>query len=187
MTNQPTSIADELEKLAELRDKKVITHEQFEAHKKALLNHDEVKKEDKPVEVPPKFQISAKTIIGVGLVIGLISAVNSLFYSGGPLPPPPQPTPAFNAICQTHFADVKSAIPELSSVTYIGGTCNDIVYLNFTKIPSDFEFIIRGNAATFSKLRKANGLETGVEVIGKLNGVQMLDCRAYEGRVSGCK
>lgn len=94
--------------------------------------------------------------------------------------------PTFAQLAQKRFDDIKTSIPELHDIHCVDETCIAVVYFNFNTVPSDLETIIRGNAATFSKFEMDNSVGSHVSVIAQLNGKDIFQCRAADGKVTTC-
>ena len=93
----------------------------------------------------------------------------------------------FDQLAKARFADIKTSLPEVSEIKCISDSCDSVVYFNFSKLPDDFEFIIRGNTATFSKFKLDNTGVSHVTVIGEINGREVLTCNGSSGKVDSCK
>ncbi len=121
------------------------------------------------------------------LVLGVIS------YSGNKTNVPQtgvEPevtTSSFSALSRARFDDILKSAPELQAINCIDSDCRDVVYFDYKTVPNDLEFVIRGNAATFSKFKMDNTGVSNVTVIARLDGRELIACTAAQGRVKECQ
>lgn len=101
----------------------------------------------------------------------------------------PKATKSYKELSTERFKEIEGGFDgELDSITCYNNDCSEsVVYFNFNKKTSDFDLVIRSNAATFSKFKKKHVGTSHVTVIGVVNGTEMLSCSASGGSVSSCK
>jgi hypothetical protein len=93
----------------------------------------------------------------------------------------------FQKMARSRLDDIKKAIPEMDNYSCESNDCSSVIYFNFKKVPDDLDFIMRGNAVTFSNFKK-NFIGTSyITFIAKLNGVTILTCRGNNGITRECK
>lgn len=115
---------------------------------------------------------------------GAVSMINS---TSTPSSTPTQPTQSFSTIAREHFDQVLESSPELEAIRCEGGDCDTVVYFDYKTIPDDVEYVIRGNAVTFSNLRKRTVGTSHVSVAARFNGNVFFACDAAQGAVTECQ
>ena len=89
--------------------------------------------------------------------------------------------PTFSELAQARFDELTELTPELDKVD-CGGPCNSSAFFFYNTLPTDLEFITRGNAAAFSRFKMENGgFGSHVTIFAKVGGVTVLECDAAEG------
>lgn len=133
-----------------------------------------------------KFWVGA--VIFLGIFYFIISSFISPSSPSGTATETPSSSNSsnFGSLSRTRFDNILSASPELRSIT-CEGACDTVVYFDYITLPDDLEFVIRGNAATFSKFKLEHTGVSHVSVIARYGGVEVMSCRAAGGIVSECR
>jgi len=92
----------------------------------------------------------------------------------------------FASEARARFDGILKDSPELESIT-CEEDCTDVVYFNYKTLPSDLNFIIRGNAATFSKFKLEKTGVSHIRITARFSGRDVVYCRAAGGVVTECK
>jgi hypothetical protein len=120
----------------------------------------------------------------IGICVLLVVIIIRVSSSSGPAQPDKQAQ--FAQAAQKHFAEVLASIPELQDIHCVDNVCGNVVYFNFNTLPTDVDSVIRGNAATFSQLDFENTGSSHVTVAAQLNGKDLFQCSAADGKVTSC-
>ncbi len=95
--------------------------------------------------------------------------------------------PQLNADARARFDEILTAMPELDSITCLDDDCTSVVYFNFNKEPQEgFDFILRGNTATFSNWKLTQTGSSHITIFGTLNGQTIMQCNGSNGAVDSC-
>jgi hypothetical protein len=98
---------------------------------------------------------------------------------------PKQPT--YSELARTRFDTIASSSPELTDIACENDDCgSSVAYFDYKTIPGDFDSVIRGNAATYSKFGLDNHGISHVTVAARLNGTVFFACNAADGAVTKC-
>lgn len=127
------------------------------------------------------------TIILIIFVFAGIWGISSLSSSGSTtsVSIPAQPTYADQA--RARFDTILASSPELSGIACENDDCSSsVVYFDYRTIPDDFDTVIRGNAATYSKFGLDNHAISHVTVAARSNGKVFYACNAADGAVTKC-
>lgn len=127
-----------------------------------------------------------KIIVVVVLILLIVGIMNSIVSSSTPSTTS-TPSTSFSTQARAHFDDVLRSSPELAAINCEGSDCGSVVYFDYKTIPDDVDFVIRGNAATFSKFKLDNTGVSHVTIAARYNGVVFKSCDADHGKVSECQ
>jgi hypothetical protein len=137
----------------------------------------------KPVGKVERIFSGAVVVI---VIIGVIWALTSIFSSAGhSLNTAKQPT--YSELARARFDTILASSPELSGIACENNDCaSSVVYFDYKKIPDDYDSVIRGNAATYSKFGLDNNAISHVSVAARFNGQVFYACNAADGVVKDC-
>lgn len=94
---------------------------------------------------------------------------------------------SFSSEARSRFDDILASSPELSSISCESDDCSYVVYFNYKTIPDDVEFVIRGNTATFSKLKQDKTGVSHVSIAARFNNNVFFACDGADGMVQKCQ
>ena len=123
-----------------------------------------------------------RVLIAIAVIIVPFSLIVML---GGGETPSTNQQPDFMSMAQARFANIKSVSPELKDIQ-CSADCTT-VYFDYMTLPGDFDFVMRGNASTFSKFRSERLGPGTVTVVALKDGKTIRSCTADVGIVTGCK
>lgn len=135
----------------------------------------------KPVGKAERIFASAVVVI---VIVGVLWALISIF---GHLSKPAPKGPTYSEQARTRFDTIVASSPELSGIACENNDCgSSVVYFDYKTIPDDYDSVIRGNAATYSKFGVDNGGISHVTVAGRFNNKVFFACNAADGVVKDC-
>lgn len=108
-------------------------------------------------------------------------------------PDSPSKRDEFQKIAREQFDVVQAAwdeTGELDSITCEPEDCTSTIYFNFNREPQEdigLEGIMRSNAAVFSNLKLKTMGTSHVLFVARIDGKDVLFCKASKGKVDECK
>lgn len=126
----------------------------------------------------------------VGIIAGLVIfySIMSAIYVGGNSSSnsPTSFSGSFASDARAHFDSILTVSPELSAIN-CEDDCSSVIYFDYKKVPDDLAFVIRGNAATFSKFKLDKTGVSNVTIVARHNGNVLMSCDAGQGQVKSCQ
>ena len=132
------------------------------------------------------FIYTVGILFGVGVLTSLTDSNNTPTPTAITSSVAASPSPSFATLSRARFDDILKSAPELKAINCIDSACDSVVYFDYTTVPDDLDFVIRGNAATFSKFKLDNTGVSNVSITARLDGRTLETCSAGQGKVKEC-